>query len=54
VCADNDRISEFSVALMAIDAEHLGIPDTEYKGAWVRVACGMGGHGSFVEAGCKV
>lgn len=26
-----DRISEFDLKLMAIESEHLGIPDTEYK-----------------------
>jgi proliferating cell nuclear antigen len=26
-----DRISDFEIKLMDIDAEHLGIPDTEYK-----------------------
>jgi len=27
----NDRVSDFELKLMDIDADHLGIPDTEYK-----------------------
>jgi proliferating cell nuclear antigen len=29
--AEADRVSDFELKLMDIDAEHLGIPDTEYK-----------------------
>jgi proliferating cell nuclear antigen len=29
--ANQDRISDFELKLMDIDADHLGIPDTEYK-----------------------
>merc|ERR1719334_2487693 len=28
---DEDKVSHFSLKLMEIDSEHLGIPDTEYK-----------------------
>merc|ERR1719454_285598 len=28
---EEDRVSHFSLKLMEIDSEHLGIPDTEYK-----------------------
>ena len=29
--AEEDKISNFELKLMEIDAEHLGIPDTEYQ-----------------------
>jgi proliferating cell nuclear antigen len=35
-CAEQERISEFDLKLIALDSEHLGIPDTEYK-AMVRM-----------------
>merc|ERR1719419_830984 len=28
---EEDRVSHFSLKLMEIDSEHLGIPDTDYK-----------------------